>query len=261
MLLRYYLDHKYELLIALGVLLALAMVARIVIGNPNGARHRTRFLRWRIRLYLRPGARAIWDTAGIKVILGGVTDPDTLDRLSRLCGEIRLRIHSRTHDQYRGRGHTVSYEPIPVLPPDLLRTLPEWRALIVRGNLSPVVVRLRMAWRRRDYQLARQHHRAPHRPRPPPAESPEEPAQVIGHGLILPPLHNGSTWHGQPGPQPTGPDEERTSRRATHGPGAAPRWALPPGARPPASPPPSSGRRPPRPRRPWDAPTDPGGQK
>src|SRR5436305_6508498 len=42
------------------------------------------------------GARAIWDTAGIKVILGGVTDPDTLDRLSRLCGEIRLRTHSRT---------------------------------------------------------------------------------------------------------------------------------------------------------------------
>jgi len=35
------------------------------------------------------GARAIWDTAGIKVILGGVSDPDTLDRLSRLCGRGR----------------------------------------------------------------------------------------------------------------------------------------------------------------------------
>ena len=55
MLLRYYLDHKYELLIALGVLLALGVMVRIVIGNPNGARHRARFLRWRIRLYLRPG--------------------------------------------------------------------------------------------------------------------------------------------------------------------------------------------------------------
>ena len=41
---------------------------------------------------------------------------------------------------------------IRVLPPELLRTLPEWRALVLRGNLSPVVVRLRMAWRRRDYR-------------------------------------------------------------------------------------------------------------
>jgi type IV secretion system protein VirD4 len=206
------------------------------------------------------GARAIWDTAGIKVILGGVTDPDTLDRLSRLCGEIRLRTHSRTHDQYRGRGHTVSYEPIPVLPPDLLRTLPEWRALVVRGNLSPVIVRLRMAWKRRDYHHARQHHGAPHRPRPAAAEPPEEPAPVIGYGLIPPPPQNGSPWHSQSGPQPVGVNDELASRRSPRRPGAAPQWALPPGARPPALPRPR-GHRPPRPRRPWDPPAGPGGQK
>ena len=178
------------------------------------------------------GARAIWDTAAIKVILGGVTDPDTLDRLSRLCGEIRLRTHSRTHDHYRGRGQTVSYEPVPVLPPDLLRTLPEWRALIVRGNLSPVVVRLRMAWKRRDYHHARQHHRAPRRPPPAAAEPAEEPAPAIGYGLLLPPAPNGSPWHRQPGPHPTGVDDEPASRRSPRRPGAAPPWALPPGAGP-----------------------------
>ena len=100
------------------------------------------------------GARAIWDTAGIKVILGGVADPDTLDRLSRLCGEISLRMHSRTwHDDGR-RARTATYQPVRVLPPELLRALPEWRALVIRGNLSPVVVRLRMAWRRLDYRHA-----------------------------------------------------------------------------------------------------------
>jgi hypothetical protein len=41
-----------------------------------------------------------------------------------------------------------------VLPPELLRTLPEWRALVLRTNLSPVIVRLRMAWRRWDYRRA-----------------------------------------------------------------------------------------------------------
>jgi type IV secretory pathway TraG/TraD family ATPase VirD4 len=206
------------------------------------------------------GARAIWDTAGIKVILGGVTDPDTLDRLSRLYGEIRLRTQSRTHDQYRGRGHTVSYEPVPVLPPDLLRTLPEWRALIVRGNLSPVVVRLRMAWKRHDYRHTRQRNRAPHRPRPAAVESPDEPAQVTGYRLILPPAQNGSPWRSQSGPQPNGVDDELARRHSPRRPGAAPHWALPPGTRRPVSPPRGGGRRPPRPRRPWDPPVGPGGQ-
>jgi len=102
----------------------------------------------------KPGAQAIWDTAGIKVILGGVTDTDTLDGLSRLCGEVALRTHSRTRFEDGRRGHAVSYRYVRVLPPELLRTLPEWRALVLRTNLSPVIVRLRMAWRRWDYRRA-----------------------------------------------------------------------------------------------------------
>ena len=47
--------HRTGLLIALGVLLLLALAVRLVIGNPRAARHRVRMLRWRIRLYLRPG--------------------------------------------------------------------------------------------------------------------------------------------------------------------------------------------------------------
>ena len=109
----------------------------------------------------KPGAQAIWDTAGIKVILGGVSDPDTLDRLSRLCGDIALRTHSRTRTEDGRRARTRHYQHVRILPPELLRTLPEWRALILRTNLSPVIVRLRMAWRRRDYHHARgpaRHH-------------------------------------------------------------------------------------------------------
>jgi hypothetical protein len=102
----------------------------------------------------KPGAQAIWDTAGIKVILGGVTDADTLEGLSRLCGEVALRTHSRTRFEDGRRGRTVSYRYVRVLPPELLRTLPEWRALVLRTNLSPVIVRLRMAWRRWDYRRA-----------------------------------------------------------------------------------------------------------
>ena len=43
-----------ELTIVLAVI-AVALVIRLAVGNPNSVRHRTRMLRWRIRLYLRPG--------------------------------------------------------------------------------------------------------------------------------------------------------------------------------------------------------------
>ncbi len=50
------LHHPTELLIALAALLFVAATVRLVAGNPRAARHRVRILRWRIRLYLRPGA-------------------------------------------------------------------------------------------------------------------------------------------------------------------------------------------------------------
>ena len=67
----------------------------------------------------KAGARAIWDTAGIKVILGGVSDPDTLDRLSRLCGEIALRTHSRTRTEDGRRART---RHLPARPGPATRT-------------------------------------------------------------------------------------------------------------------------------------------
>jgi type IV secretion system protein VirD4 len=47
--------HLLPLLIGIAVLLIAALVIRLVIGDPGAARHRVRILRWRIRLYLRPG--------------------------------------------------------------------------------------------------------------------------------------------------------------------------------------------------------------
>ena len=191
----------------------------------------------------KSGAQAIWDTAGIKVILGGVTDADTLDGLSRLCGEVALRTHARTRDEHGRQGHTVSYKHVRVLPPELLRMLPEWRALVLRTNLSPVIVRLRMAWRRRDYRRARQMDMAPEQRIPVSAvDQPESPSQHPDEAEL----------------QPWTPDElaaPRTDPRpqsAPHGKDAKDAPPLPP----------SLGKNTvPRPRRPWDAPIDSGNDK
>jgi TraM recognition site of TraD and TraG len=196
-----------------------------------------------------PGARAIWDTAGIKVILGGVSDPDTLDRLSRLCGEVALRRHTWTRDYEGRRARTVTHQDVRVLPPELLRTLPEWRALVLRGNLFPVVVRLRMAWRRRDYRRAR---RIAVGPRP-----------VVAVDRVRSPLPGPSGMDDgtpRPGDGGSGNREVRPAvpgelaeRRILQGPAAD--WKDTPET--PRQPPPGEGSVP-RPRRPWDPPTDSG---
>ena len=218
-------------------------------------------------------AQAIWDTAGIKVILGGVSDPDTLDRLSRLCGDIALRTRNRTIDHDGRRGHTITHEPVRVLPPELLRTLPEWRALIIRGNLSPVVVRLRMAWRRRSYRHARQIGAAPRRSLPLPVADwpqvpqprksmendwtawpkdqelgqPQQPPTLNGPGRPPWPRRSGSEDAPDPGPAAPG---DSTGDPMTRGSQSWPDWLSGPDSPSDAA----SEDSPPRPRRPWDPP-------
>jgi type IV secretion system protein VirD4 len=219
------------------------------------------------------GAQAIWDTAGIKVILGGVGDPDTLDRLSRLCGDIAQRTRNRTIDHDGRRGHTITYQPVRVLPPELLRTLPDWRALVIRGNLSPVIVRLRMAWRRHDYRHARQLGATPHRPRPLPAtdwpelpqprpsiendwttqpndqepSQPQQPPTLNGPGRSAWPPRSGNPDNPDSGPVVPG---EPTANPTTRGPQSWPHWLSGPASPLDAA----SEDSPPRPRRPWDPP-------
>jgi hypothetical protein len=171
------------------------------------------------------GARAIWDTAGIKVILGGVADADTLDQLFRLCGEVALRTRSHTREGKRVR--TVTYGQVRVLPPELLRTLPEWRALVVRTNLSPVVVRLRMAWRRHDYRHARRHGAVPYQAMAIAAAdstTPVQPGPATGTDLI-PFISDEEPWHSLEAEHPATPsDGELTAGPMARQPGAVPDW-------------------------------------
>ena len=90
------------------------------------------------------GRRIILDTSGCKVALPGIDDPDTLDMLSKICGE-----HSyRTHDQQGWHQH-------PRMTPSMINQLPDGFALIKRGNCPPVVARLAAVRRDRRFRRAR----------------------------------------------------------------------------------------------------------
>jgi type IV secretion system protein VirD4 len=83
--------------------------------------------------YGRDGAANIWAISGVKMLLRGITEPSTLEDVSRVCGTLG------DEDDDRVR----------VVPPDVLRRLPKHSALVINMDLSPAIVRVSRAWRRR----------------------------------------------------------------------------------------------------------------
>jgi len=99
------------------------------------------------------GAKTIWACCGTKILLGGMSDPDTLEDVSQLCGSVAL-----------GDDDNAT---VRVVPPELVRGLPDWRALVIRMNLFPVIVKIRPAWKRPAYRLGRRAVMVPHPVIPP----------------------------------------------------------------------------------------------
>jgi type IV secretion system protein VirD4 len=111
----------------------------------------------------KPGADTIWSTCGTKILLTGITDAAALEHVSRLTGTV-----------------TVDDQTVPVLPPELLRMLPKWRALVLTLNNRPAVVKIRPVWHRRNRWLGRG-------PAPAPALS-ASPAPLRTVPLAVPPV-------------------------------------------------------------------------
>ena len=79
----------------------------------------------------------------MKIIGGGFTDPDELDALSRICGDV---------DTWHG--DTTQLRPVRLYPPERIRQLAEWHALVLHRNARPVEVTVTPVWKRRGYRSA-----------------------------------------------------------------------------------------------------------
>jgi type IV secretory pathway TraG/TraD family ATPase VirD4 len=91
--------------------------------------------------YGKEGAASIWAVSGVKMLLRGITESQTLEDVSRVCGTLG----EEDDDKVR------------IVPPDVLRRLPKHCALVVNMDQSPAIVRVSRAWKRRSVRrLARQ---------------------------------------------------------------------------------------------------------
>jgi hypothetical protein len=85
--------------------------------------------------YGADAAAAIWALTGTKIVLGGNTDQEMAEGISKLCGN------------YGGEMAK------PVVPVAYIRQLPESCALVLAMNRSPITVKVRPVWRRISFRL------------------------------------------------------------------------------------------------------------
>jgi type IV secretion system protein VirD4 len=88
-------------------------------------------------------ANAIWDASIVKIILGGASNSRDLQDLSTLIGDRDEQTDSVSTDQYGGHSSQRSLRRVPVMPPDVLRTLPFGTSVVLLRTARPIITDLR----------------------------------------------------------------------------------------------------------------------
>lgn len=96
----------------------------------------------------KDGARIILDTHSVKLLLPAISDTDSLQAASKLAGEFTQKQRDDKHGNH------------PVVTEAMIRQLPAFHALVLRGNTAPVIERLPRAWRDPVYRKARRRGQA-----------------------------------------------------------------------------------------------------
>lgn len=87
-------------------------------------------------------ATVIWDAAIVKIILGGGSHTRDLADISTLLGERDELTASTTTDRGGGKSWQQSVRRVPVIPADVLRTLPFGTAIVLLRTARPIVTHL-----------------------------------------------------------------------------------------------------------------------
>lgn len=97
-------------------------------------------------------AQAIWDSATVKIVLGGSANSETLRDISAIVGERDDLTASATHQGWASMvpaSMQESVRRVPILSPDQVRQLPFGLGLLMLRSAPPVIVDLK-PWRKRN---------------------------------------------------------------------------------------------------------------
>jgi type IV secretion system protein VirD4 len=96
------------------------------------------------------GAKTIRDNATVKLILRGRDDHTELEPLSAMCGE------RDTWHHVKNPGGSKTRQPAKerVFPPERIRTLKPWQAIVLHRSTRPLIARLTPVWERPGHQKA-----------------------------------------------------------------------------------------------------------
>lgn len=101
----------------------------------------------------REAAGAIWDSAIVKIVLGGSGNADDLADISRLIGEKQTTEWSQTLQQGQiGGSASSSTRWRPILEPSEIRRLPIGHGLLILRSAQPIMMKLRPWTSRPDAQ-------------------------------------------------------------------------------------------------------------
>lgn len=100
-------------------------------------------------------AGTIWDSSIVKIVLGGASNSRDLHDLSTLIGERDESTDSTTVGDHGSRSAQRSIRRVPIMPPDMIRTLHFGTGLIMLRAAPPIIAKLRMWTTRPDAHVLR----------------------------------------------------------------------------------------------------------
>jgi type IV secretory pathway TraG/TraD family ATPase VirD4 len=104
----------------------------------------------------REQAQGIWDSAIVKIVLGGSSNADDLSDIARLVGDRTEREFSQTTQSGGGRSISTSSRERAILDPSAIRAITPGHALLLLRSARPIMLTLRPWTARPDaHQLRR----------------------------------------------------------------------------------------------------------
>ncbi|GAB3597198.1 type IV secretory system conjugative DNA transfer family protein [Microbacterium tumbae] len=105
-------------------------------------------------------AAAIWDSSIVKIVLGGASNSRDLQDLSTLIGDRDEATDSITYGDQGSRSAQRSIRRVPILPPDVLRTMPFGVGVVLLRTARPIITDLRPWTKRPDAKALTEGRRA-----------------------------------------------------------------------------------------------------